>query len=138
MSASEPSRNVPSWFSLPNTWDGFDVTRRIASSRVSPKLQELGNGRRQVEHGPVNIELVHVAGNRAGQQSLLQSLLGRVEGEAAGAVPDIEVDAGGDALEDLVMHTAVVVEDSAFPAPEAVGDHVTRLHQRQYLRHSGM
>ena len=77
----------------------------------------------------MHVELVHVAGNRTGHQSLLQSRFRRIEGEASGTMPDVEVDARSDALEDLVMHAAIIVEDPAFPAPEAVRDHVTRLHE---------
>ena len=78
-------------------------------------MQELGQRRRQVEDRAVHVELVHVAGDGAGQQLLLQRLLGHVEGEAARAVADVQVDAPRHRRLHLGQHPALVVEDAVRP-----------------------
>ena len=101
-------------------------------------MQELRDSCCEIEDRTVDVELVHVAGNRTGQQALLQRQFRRLERKAARAVSDIEVDARGDLLQHLVVDTALRVEDASFAPAEAVGDHVSRLHQVENIGDRGM
>lgn len=59
------------------------------------QMEELRQSRRQVKDRPVNVELVHVAGDRSRDDILFESFFSCVKREAAGAMPDVQVDASG-------------------------------------------
>src|SRR5277367_3218051 len=68
---------------------------------------------------------MHIARNRAGNYPLLKRLAGRLEGEAASAVSDIEMHAIRYRLLHLRQDVPTGVEDAARIAAKTVRDHVS-------------
>src|SRR3989442_1115878 len=74
---------------------------------------------------------MHVTGNGAGKQFLLQSLFGYVEGEAAGAMTDVEAHAALHGGSDLRQNLSSVIENPLRAAMIRVRDNVALPQQRQ-------
>src|SRR5206468_10934633 len=75
------------------------------------EVQELRERRDQVVNGPVNVELVHVARDRPGEQLLAKRLLGDVEGKTRPAVAHVEVHAALDGRAHLGKNAPAPVQD---------------------------
>src|ERR1700738_5337365 len=87
-------------------------------------MEEFREGRGQVEHGTVNVELMKIARDGARQQALINGLFGHGEREAAGPVADVKMHAAADGGEHLGKHPSLLVKNSALASVEGVGDDV--------------
>ena len=96
--------------------------------QVQAQVQELAEGRGQIEDRTVEVVGVQVAANGAWDQVLRQRGLRHAPGEAALAVSHVEMDAAIDRVADRGAHAAVVVEDALIQPVIAVGEQVAGLH----------
>src|SRR5205823_6366511 len=98
-----------------------------------PEMEHLARRGRQIKHRTSYVPGMNIRADGAGQQSLIERRVCNTPGEAAGAVPDIEVHTAVNCCAHRSADPAIVAEH-AFGAPMvAVGDDVATDEPVEYL-----
>src|SRR5438132_7142937 len=95
--------------------------------------QELGERRRQIIYGAIDVCRVEIARNRIRSKILVQALLHNLEREAPGTMAHVKKHTAPASLEHLGQQLSPVVEHTVRMAIEGMGHHVAFLHQSQKL-----